>query len=293
MCSNIIVLWIFIILKILTIIILPIFIIIKRKEKYIKYIILVDAILLIFFLVCNIFTINSCVYNSNLDGIKRVKKQNAITLYNEIHPNTDYGNDSDGIEPEKNYTTYTGKNLYYYNQNKAYMKTAYYTCNNKNIYMNSFGSSITSVSIAISTLYDKNINPVQLFNYYSEDNSDLCNKEFTIESIFSSVLKRYGAIELSNISSTSIKDEIKNGGIVIAEVEGIENSKLTCDHDYIVIYNINKNGNLMIVSPSSMSTPYVCSYSSSAYGSTINNITSISIEDLSKEAVNYYLIKKV
>ena len=85
MCNNVTVLWLFIILKVIAIIILPIIIIIKRKKKYVIYIMVVDIALLLFFLICNIFTINSCVYNSSIDGIKRVKKYNEITLYNEIH----------------------------------------------------------------------------------------------------------------------------------------------------------------------------------------------------------------
>lgn len=295
MCNNIIVLWLFIVLKIIALIILPIIIIIKRKKDYIIYVIVADITLLLFFLICNIFTVNSCVYNSSIDGIKRVKKHNEITLYNEIHPNTDYGNNPDGIEPEKNYTTATGKNLYYFNQNKAYMKTAYYTCNNKKIYMNSFGSSITAISTAISTLYDNNINPVQVFNLYKRDNTDLCNMKFDIGSIFSSVMKKYGALSLTNIDSSVIKDELKNGGIIIAEVSANENSKLTCDHDYIIVYNSTNDGKVMIVSPSSLDNPYVCSYSSRAYGNTIDysKNSTISINDLNKEAVNYYLIKKV
>lgn len=295
MCNNIIVLWLFIILKIIALIILPIIIIIKRKKNYVLYIISADIVLLLFFMICNIFTINSCVYNSNMDGIKRVEKYNEITLYNEIHPNTDYGNNSDGIEPEKKYITSTGKNLYYFNQNKAYMKTAYYICNNQKIYMNSFGSSITAISTTISTLYDNNINPVQVFNLYKNDNLDLCNTKFDIGSVFSSVMKRYGALSLTNIDSSKIKDELKNGGIVIAEVSANENSKLTCDHDYIIVYNSTNDGKVMIVSPSSLDNPYVCSYSSRAYGNTIDysKNSTISLDDLNKEAVNYYLIKKV
>ena len=170
MCNNIIILWLFIILKIIVILFLPIFIIAKRKKKYVNILIVVDILFLAFFLICNIFTINKCVYNSNLNGIKRTKTENQITLYNELHPEEIYGNLSDGINAEKKYKTSLGKDLYYFNQNKQYMKNAYYTCNGQNIYMNSFGSSITSVSIAISTLYDNNINPVQIFNYYKEEN---------------------------------------------------------------------------------------------------------------------------
>ena len=295
MCNSVTVLWLFIILKIIALIILPIIIIFKRKKNYIIYIVFADIVLLLFFMICNIFTINSCVYNSNIDGFKRVEKYNEITLYNEIHPNTDYGNNSDGIEPEKKYITSTGKNLYYFNQNKAYMKTAYYICNNQKIYMNSFGSSITAISTTISTLYDNNINPVQVFNLYKNDNLDLCNTKFDIGSVFSSVMKRYGALSLTNIDSSKIKNELKNGGIVIAEVSANKNSKLTCDHDYIIVYNSTNDGKVMIVSPSSLDNPYVCSYSSRAYGNTIDysKNSTISLDDLNKEAVNYYLIKKV
>lgn len=50
----------------------------------------------------------------------------------------------------------------------------------------------------------------------------------------------------------------------------------------------------MYVSPASTSTPYVCSYSSRAYGSTIDySNNNVSLEELTNEAVNYYLIKKV
>lgn len=295
MCNNVSVLWLFIVLKIIALIILPIIIIIKIKKKYVIYIMIVDIVLLLFFLICNIFTINSCVYNSSIDGIKRVKKHNEITLYNEIHPNTDFGNNPDEVNPEKNYKTSTGKTLYYFNQNKAYMKTAYYACNNQKIYMNSFGSSITAVSTSISTLYDNNINPIQIFNIYKSDNPDLCNMKFDVGSIFSSIIKRYGALSLTNIDSSNIKAELKNGGIVIAEVSANENSKLTCDHDYIIVYNSTNDGKVMIVSPSSLDKPYVCSYSSRAYGNTIDysKNSTISIDDLNKEAVNYYLIKKV
>ena len=175
------------------------------------------------------------------------------------------------------------------------MKTAYYICNNQKIYMNSFGSSITAISTTISTLYDNNINPVQVFNLYKNDNLDLCNTKFDIGSVFSSVMKRYGALSLTNIDSSKIKNELKNGGIVIAEVSANKNSKLTCDHDYIIVYNSTNDGKVMIVSPSSLDNPYVCSYSSRAYGNTIDysKNSTISLDDLNKEAVNYYLIKKV
>ena len=112
MCNNAIVLWFFIILKVIAILILPIIIIIKRKKQYVNIFIIIDILLLLFFLICNVFTINKCVYNSNLNGIKRTKIENQINLYNKIHPNSVEGNFSNGVNPEKNYKTATGKTLY-------------------------------------------------------------------------------------------------------------------------------------------------------------------------------------
>ncbi|MBO5182776.1 MAG: hypothetical protein J6B64_00015 [Bacilli bacterium] len=296
MCDNIIVLWLFIILKVIAIVILPIIIITKRKKRFTDILVIIDIVILLFFLICNLFTINSCVYNSNIDGIKRVKNKNAITLYNEIHPEGELGYSSDGIDPDKNYKTIKNNDFYYFNQNKPYMNNAYYTCNNKNIYMDSFGSSITSISMAISTLYDKSINPVEIFDIYKKDNLDICNAKFDVESIFNSITKRYGALTLSQIDSTSIYNEISNGGLVIAEVSANENSKLTCDSNYVVIYNISLDGGYMLAIPNQTNYDYACSYTSRAYGNVIksdNMQKSWSLNEINNEATKYYLIKKV
>ena len=262
MCNNIIVLWIFIILKFISIIVLPIFIIIKRKKEYIKYVIITDFVLLVFFTFCNMFNINKCVYNSSLNGISRTKNENEIIYYNKIHEDID-NTSQYNINPELNYKTYTGKTLYYFNQNRDYMKDNYYECLDEKIYMNTNGSSITAFSIAVSTLYNKNINPIEILNYYKEDNN-MCDKEITIDSIYDSFIQRYGMISISKIYSSQISDEIKNDGIVIAKLRSNENSKLTCDMDYIVIYNINLNGKFQIADPSLLDNSYVCSYSSRA-----------------------------
>ena len=294
MCNNIIVLYIFMFIKIITILILPIIIFIKRKKEYIKILILVEIILLLFFLICNIFTINKCVYNSTFKGIERTNNENTINLSNELHQDEVLYN-SKNINPIKKYKTYTKKYLYYYNQNRIDIKNAYYECNGQKIYMNSIGSSITAFSMAFSTIFDNNLNPVQIFNYYKEDTMDICNKQITIDSVYNSVMKRYGGIQLSEISSYEIESAIKNGGIVIASLSANENSKLTCDTDYIVIYNIGLDGKFMIADPASQKNSYICPASSKAYGNVIdkNNINKTwSLDEIDNEAVKYYLLKR-
>ena len=175
------------------------------------------------------------------------------------------------------------------------MRNTYYECNGNKIYINSFGSSITSFSITISTLYDKNINPIELFNYYKEDNKDICSEEITIEKLYNSTMKRYGYITINEINSSQIESSIKNGGLVIAYLKANKNSKLTCDSVYIVIYNIGLDGKYMIADPSLQSSSFVCPYSSNAYGNIINSNNmnnSWTLEEIDSEAVNYYLVKR-
>lgn len=293
MCNNIIILWIFIILKFISIIVLPIFIIIKRKKDYIKYVVIVDLVLLVFFAVCNTFNINKCVYNSSIKGIERVNNENEIIYYNKLHPDID-NTSSNNTNPELNYKTYNGKSLYYFNQNRDYMKDNYYECIDDKMYMNTNGSSITAFSIAVSTLFNKTISPIEILNYYKDDNN-MCDKEITIPSINDSFSQRYGAITLTKISSYQISDEIKDGGLVIAKLRSNENSKLTCDTDYIVIYNVNLNGKYEIADPALKSSSYVCPYSSRAYGQVIsseNMNKPWSLDEIQNEAVEYYLVKK-
>ena len=297
MCDNIVVLYIFLFLKIISIFILPIFIIIIRKKPFYKILLYIDIILLSFFLICNIFRVNRCVYNSNPYGIKMTKESNFITEYNEMHPNNVEDYSSQEINPDISYKTINNSDFYYYNQNNQYISDAYYTCNNKNIYMNSFGSSITSLSMVVSTLYNVEINPVKIFEFYYEDNKDkICNNIISIEDVFSSITKRYGAIELNKIDSTQIYSTLNSGGLVIARLSANENSKLTCDSNYIVIYNVSLDGKYTIAIPNQTNYDYVCPYSSRAYGNVIkkdNMEKSWKFDDINKETVDYYSVKKV
>ena len=190
--------------------------------------------------------------------------------------------------------TLTNKNLYYYNQNRENIRNLYFECSGNKKYMDEVGSSITSYSIAISTLYDKEVNPTKIYNYYKQDNFDFCS-DITIEKVYNSTLKRYGAIKISEINKSQIENSLVNDGIVIAQLRANENSKLTCDTKYIVIYSKDLNGKYLIADPTLRNSSYVCPYSSEAYGNVIdsdNMNKSFTLEEIDNEAVKYYLVKK-
>ena len=288
MCDKILVLYIFLIIKILIYIIIPITLIFVRKRKIFKYILYVEIILLLIFAINNYIGRNACISNSSLSAIKQVRKTNKMKVI------SDESNLNYAITPSKKYQMYNKNNLYYYNQNSEGINNQYYECGNKKIYMNSIGSAFTSFSIAISSLYQKSIDPVTIFKYYKSD-YNICDNGITIENIYNSTMKRYGNILLSEIGVNEVESSIKNDGIVIAKLQANENSKLTCDNNYIVIYNVGVDGKFQIADPSQFSKSYVCPYSSPAYGNIIDNDNmkkSWTLNEIDNEAIKYYLVKK-
>lgn len=293
MCNNIIVLYIFMFIKFVSLIILPMIIVIKRKKDYVKVLIIIDIVLLIFFLICNIFTLNKCVYNSTLSGVQRTKNENMLTTYNNLHPESI--NNHNLIEADTNHKTYKGNNFYYYNINDEYMKNIYYECEGNKVYFNMFGSAITSFASAVSTLYNNSITPLEIYNVYKKDN-DMCNNKITIDGIYNSFIKKYANIEVSQITSDKIYKSLVQGNLVIAELSAKENSKLTCFNNFIVIYSVDLTDNYMISDPALLSTSFVCPYTSRAYGNIIdseNMNRSWTIDDIKNESVRFYLVKKV
>lgn len=295
MCDNIIILYLFFIIKIIVFLIVPILLIIFRKKRFFNIFLYFDIIILLLFLISNLTNKNACLVNSSISNIKIVKETNELIYNNSLHETTNNLYSNIKVTPDKSYKTYTGRDLYYYNQNNSSIKDAYFECKNSNLYMNVIGSSITSFSTAISTLYDQSISPVEVFDYYKDDYTDVCNNSISIQNIYNSVMRRYGAIKLTEINKSQIESSIKNDGLIIAELSANEDSKLTCDNNYIVIYSIDLDGKYMISDPSLPTTSFICPYSSNAYGNIIdsNNMNkSFTLEEIDNEAIRYYLVKK-
>ena len=289
MCNNIVVLYMFMLLKLVSLVILPVTIFIKRNWKHVNILIIVDIIMVLFFLLGNIFNSNSCIYNSTLSGIERTNNNNKIIVYNELHPWVT--NDSlSSIEPNTNYRTYNNNTLYYYNQNSDSIKDSNYECNGNKVYANTYASGITAFTIATSTLYNSPINPIELFNAYKESH-DVCNEEISSSNLITFFTSRYNNLKVDEINSSQLESAIKYGNVVVAELSANENSKLTCDSGYIVIFNIGLDGKYMIADPSLLSKDFICPYSSKAYGNIIksdNMNKSWYLSEINNEVIHYY-----
>lgn len=296
-CDNSTVLIIFLIFKIFVFIIMPLIIIKNRNKEYNKYIIYTDIILIITILLCNLFSVNSCLYNSNSEGLKKAKIKKNILNFNEIHYSEDNYENLDEIKANTTFKTYKGKDFYYYNQNDLLIKYNKLPCSEVNdLYMNKYGSELTSTAMALSTIMQRDISPIDLFELYYEYDSSDCTMGIDISELFSLVAQRYAGLNISEITYDQVINSIKNEGIVIVELDPKTESNLTCGNNHIVIYNITLEGGLIIADPNDTDYDFVCPSSSKAYGSTIKaNRTSKewSMEEINKDAVHYYLIRGV
>lgn len=292
LCDNTIVLFIFVLIKLFIYIIFPIIIIRKRDNSYVKYFIITEIILILSLLISNVFSLNSCIYNSNISGIKKSTVKSKILNYNSTHyTDEDYESVSE-IEPTSYYKTYTGKNFYYYNQNDIFLKKKKLECG-ENKYFNVYGSPIVSTSMAVSTILDINITPIDILDLYNEEIFD-CSENVNIGDVFSVVTNRYSGLDISEISGDMVVNSIRNGGIVIAQIQSNGNSTLTCGSSFITIYNITLEGKLIIADPDDSSSKYACSSSSMSYGKVLNanrTNTEWSLEDINSQTLHYYLVK--
>ena len=293
-CDNGIVLSIFIVIKVFIYIIFPIIIVRKRNYEYVKYFIITEIILILTLLICNIFNLNRCIYNSNISGIKKTIKKSKILDYNSLHYSGEDYEMVTEIEPSTYYKTYTGKQLYYYNQNDIFLKYKKLECGNDR-YFNKYGSSITSTAMAVSTILQINITPIDILDLYNSEYYD-CTNDVNIGDVFMSTVNRYAGLQISEIPSTMVKSSIMEGGIVIAEINSNGNSEITCGKSHIVLYNITLEDKVIIADPNDSENPFVCSYSSPSYGKVLKTNrtnTEWSLDEINSQTLHYYLIKGV
>ena len=256
--------------------------------------ILTEIILLISIILSNVFSLNKCIYNSNINGLNKSSIKKEILNYNETHYSNEDYEAVDELKPDDTFKTYKGTTFYYYNQNNDFLKNKSFTCNDE-MYLNKYGAPIASTSMAISTLLNENISPIDILDLYNEE-SLYCEEDINIGDVFEAAVNRYTGLDIREITYQNVVSGIQNGGIVIAEINAKENSNLTCGKNYIVIYNISLDNKLIIADPNDSNNDYACTYTSNAFGNVIKaNKTNgeWSFSDINNVATHYYLLRRI
>lgn len=293
MCERTSILILIFILKVIFLILSPLsfFYLINRfNNKYINILYKTNVIFLILLITLRIFN-NPCVVNSNISGIKHNMSKNSDNIIYE----TNSANTVERIVTNKIYTKSNKQKIYYFNINKLPLSNKKIYCDNDYAYMKNYGSNITALSIIVSSLYDENIDPIKILNLSIENNIFDCETGVNTDELISLVNNNYN-LSKREINYTELKDYIRNGGIVLAEINaGSKEKTVSCSASYIVIYDVDKQGNFSILNPNDKDYKYICPENSEGYGKVIDSNTNdklYSLDDIKNLSSRYIILER-
>lgn len=293
MCERTSILILIFILKVIFLILSPLsfFYLINRfNNKYINILYKTNVIFLILLITLRIFN-NPCVINSNISGIDHnMSKKSDIILYE-----TNSANTVERIVTNKIYTKSNKQKIYYFNINKLPLSNKKIYCDNDYAYMKNYGSNITALSIIVSSLYNENIDPIKLLDLSVENNIFDCETGVNTDELINLVNNNY-SLSKREINYTELKDYIRNGGIVLAEINaGDIDKSISCSASYIVIYDVDKQGNFSILNPNDKDYKYICPENSEGYGKVIDSNTNdklYSLDDIKNISSRYIILER-
>ena len=267
MCKSTGVLVFIFLLKILAMIIIPIAIYILNNridKKRINLLFFISIFMICIFILLRIFN-NDCVINSNLKGINiNNNKKTKNVLYSK--------NDANRVEKiitNNIYKNNLNDDVYYFNHDELPLSDKKISCEGRDVYMKNYGNNITVISMALSTLYQKNIDPIEILNLALDNNILDCEIGFNTDELLELISNHYN-LNVLPIYKEQINDYIQNGGIVISNIGVSEYSKnMSCGDSYILIYKVNKDGKFSILNPNDKDYDYICPDNSLNYGQVI------------------------
>ncbi len=266
MCnSNNSILWLILIIKFIVLIIIPIFIVYCRiKDKKIKYFYVAEIIVLLLFIILKI-TGNSCIINSNYSYIK---KNNAEIDYNDSRYSSDV-NVVEKIITNDFYYNSLNKKIYYFNNDKLPLSAKKIECDNKEFYMKNYGNNITTISMLLSSLFDKNIDPIEILDFAQKKDLIDCENGVDTDKLLRAVADNYN-LKIVFVSKENLITYLRSGGIVIAKTySGQHKNIISCNNVTVLIYNIDNQNNFNLLNPSDKDYDYICPSNSAGYGQVI------------------------
>lgn len=288
MCNNSGILIIFLIVKIIILALIPIilFILYRRDNKLFNFIGMLDAVLIIVFILLKLFN-NPCVNNSNFFYIK----SNEVDLdYISENTNTLY----ESVYSTDKYFYQDNRNAYYYDINTAPLKNVSLSCNKKS-YMEHYGNGISAITTLIANYYDIDINMIDVLAFLEDKNLIDCNNGIDFNKAFISLGEIYN-YRVKEIYSSQIDSYISNGYSVLVETTNKTNetNNFGCEKDYIVIYNKTNEGTYNIINPNDQYESYFCPSNTIGYSSIIEgnqNEKSYTFDNINAKALRYFVIE--
>ena len=287
MCDRSSVLIIFLILKILILVVLPVTLYVLYKKNHPLY--KVAGVTNIFFIL--IFIIlklsgNACVNNSNFFYINKKANENFVSENALTH--------YESVRSTEQYFYQDNRNAYYYDINTVPLKDVSLSCNMKS-FMEHYGAGVSAITTLISNYYDVDINIIDVLTLLEDKKLIDCDNGFDFDKVFDALGSKYN-YRISKISSSQVDWYVSNGHSVLVETinKPTESNHFGCAKDYIVIYNKTREDNYNIVNPNDQYESYFCPSNTIGYSSIIEanqNEKTYTLDNINSKALRYFVIE--
>ena len=293
MCEKQITLFIFLIIKIFVIIIVPLVILLfkdKVDKKYVNRAYIISVALILLFIVLRI-TNNVCVTNSNVQGLIINNYKNTKGILKEP---IDFSNIK-FVEPTETIDVGTNEIIYYYNNNKSPLSKKIISCGNKEVYMKNVGNNITAVSMLLSAKLKQKIDPISILDLCLENEIFDCDKGVDTNELLNLISRKYN-VSVRSIDNQEATVRINTGDIVMAETRfNMYSNNVDCGISNIILYKINNEGKFNILNPNDRDYDYICPENTTGYGAVIKaktNSLDWHSSDISSIVSRYIVIEK-
>lgn len=285
MCDRSFVLVIFLILKIIILLVLPIvvYILYKRENKLFDTVGIINIAFILFLIIMRLFG-NDCITNSNISYLKSSDKE---LEYIEENPNA--LNEYESVYSTEQYLNKASKEVYQYGISDDPIKNIKISCD-KTSYMKNYGDSIAAITSLVSNYAEDEINLIEILDELEESNLIDCNNGFDFDAVLNKIADMY-SLKVSQISSWQINDYENVLVETINKPE--ETNNFGCEKDYIVIYNINED-ELSILNPNDKTYSYFCPSNTIGYGSIIEenqNERIFTLDEINSKALRYFVVE--
>lgn len=288
MCDRNSVLVIFLILKVLILLILPIilFVLYKRNSKMFNIVAFANIIFLVLFIVLRL-TNNGCVNNSTFSYIK-----NNIGKINKVDENKDMYYET--VYSTEQYTNGDSSKAYAYSINYNPLKNVLISCNKKS-YMEHYGAGVSAITTLIANYYDIDINIVDVLTVLENKKLIDCTNGIDFDKAFNAIGEKYN-YKVKTISASQLDYYVSNGRSVLVETTNKpeEDNNFGCEKGYIVVYNKTNEGYFNIINPNDQYESYFCSSNTIGYSSIIEgnqNEKAYTFDNINSKALRYFVIE--
>ena len=254
----------FFIIKILVIIVVPVLLFRFKKIEIKKIFYILEIIALLALIVLYIIGF-SYVVDSNITNILNIKllSESVDNDSNDFYDNLNVSKNIKSIDANTDYKTHRNEDVYYYSGIELPLAGKQVKCTSDYDYYKSYSDIMTSTSMLLSTYFNKQIDPIEIYNKALANKLIKCGEPINKDSFFYMISNEY-KVNFKVLNSDELRNYVLNGKPVLMETIG--NGSLSCNQTYFLIYDINNADKYLLLDPNNKAYRYICPDGTKGFG---------------------------